>query len=203
MRAAGPMKASVLFLLGLSLLAVPAQAGAVKQRKPSSRELAQAKQALSGQELLVKKALHVVLKELGPCLFTPAMDYSANPPLRLHLVQDGQLLLTLSPSPADKAWPVLRFEGAVFRDVNDDGFEDVVTLSRYMPVSGPRADQVFNQAALYLNQEGKTFVLASREIHDALNEEPPSSLNEVLKRLKKLDKQQLVLPAQVSTGPKP
>jgi hypothetical protein len=48
----------------------------------------------------------------------------------------------------------------MFKDVNDDGFEDVLTLTRYMPVTGPKADQVFNQAALYLSQGGKSFELA-------------------------------------------
>ena len=29
----------------------------------------------------------------------------------------------------------------MFKDVNDDGFEDVLTLTRYMPVTGPKADR--------------------------------------------------------------
>jgi hypothetical protein len=203
MRAAGPMKASVLVLLGLCLLGGAALARPTKQRKPSGRELTQAKQALAGQELIAKKAISVALKGLGPCVFAPVMDYKSTPPLQLHLVQGGKILFTLAPTAADKAWPILRFEGAQFHDVNDDGFEDVVTLTRYMPVSGPRADQAFNQTALYLSEEGKAFTLAAKEVHDALNQEPPSSLGEVLKRLKKLDKQKLASPARVSTGPKP
>ena len=91
----------------------------------------------------------------------------------------------------------------MFKDVNDDGFEDVLTLTRYMPVTGPKADPVFNQAALYLSQGGKSFELAAGELHDTLNQTPPPSLSEVLKRVKRLDKQKLTLPARVSSGPKP
>ncbi|MBN1206190.1 MAG: hypothetical protein JXB05_14830 [Myxococcaceae bacterium] len=197
------MKASVPFLLGMFLVAGVAQAGAVKQRKPSGRELAEVKRVLAGKQPIAKKTLYVATRSTGAFLFAPVMDFTSSPPLQLHLIQDGKILLTLSPSPADKLWPVLRFEGVTFKDVNDDGFEDVVTLTRYMPVTGPKADQVFNQAALYLGREGKSFQLVSGELHDTLNQTPPSSMGEVMKRLKQLDLQKLSAPARVSSGHKP
>lgn len=197
------MRVFVPLFLGLCLVGGTAQAGAVKQRKPKGRELALVKEALGGKEPVPKKVLFVTMKSTGSFFFVPVMDFTARPPLQLHLVQDKKILGTLAPTPADKSWPVLRFEGAVFKDVNDDGFEDVITLTRYMPVTGPKADQVFNQAALYLGREGKTFELLTGPVLDALNEKPPPSMGEVLKRLKKLDKQKLALPARVSSGPKP
>jgi hypothetical protein len=199
------MKASVPLLLGLCLLASDAEAKAAKpakQRKPSSRELAMVKEVLAGQELIAKKTFQVALKGAGSCLFAPAMDFKVSPPLQLHLIQDGRILYTLAPSAADKAWPVLRFESVMFHDVNADGFEDVMTLTRYMPVVGPRAGQAFNQVGLYLSHEGKAFEPVAKELHDSLNEEPPASLAEVLKRLKNVDKQKLAVPVQVSATPK-
>jgi hypothetical protein len=197
------MRVFVPLFLGLCLLGSTAQAGAVKQRKPTGRELASVKEALGGKELIPKKALFVSMKSTGAFFFAPVMDFTARPPLQLHLVQDKKILATLAPTPADKRWPVLRFEGAAFKDVNDDGIEDVITLTRYMPVTGPKADQVFNQVALYLGREGKSFELLTGPGVDALNETPPKSMPELLKRLKKLDKQKLALPARVSSGPKP
>jgi hypothetical protein len=197
------MKASVPFLLGLCLLGSVAQAAAVKQRKPKGKELALVKAALQGKEPIAKKTLYVATKSTGAFFFAPVMDFASRPPLQLHLVQDGKILHTLAPTPADKSWPVLRFEGVLFKDLNDDGFEDVVTLTRYMPVTGPKADQAFNQAALYLSREGKSFELQAGAVPDALNETPPSSMSELLKQLKKLDKQKLTLPARVSSNPKP
>ena len=196
------MRVFVPLFLGLCLLAGTAQAGAVKQRKPTGRELTSVKEALGGKEPIPKKALFVSMKSTGAFFFVPVMDFTVRPPLQLHLVQEGKILVTLAPTPADKSWPVLRFEGAVFKDVNDDGLEDIITLTRYMPVTGPKADQVFNQAALYLGREGKAFELLTGPVLDALNATPPPSTAEVLKRLKKLDKQKLALPARVSSGPK-
>jgi len=196
------MRVFVPLFLGLCLLASAAQASAVKQRKPTGRELATLKESLEGKEPIAKKTLFVSMKSTGAFFFVPVMDFSARPPLQLYLVQDGKILHTLAPTPADKSWPILRFEGVLFKDVNEDGFEDVVTLTRYMPVTGPKADQVFNQAALYLGREGKSFELLTGEVLTALNETPPSSMGEVLKQLKKLDKQKLALPAQVSASPK-
>jgi hypothetical protein len=195
------MKAFVPFLLGLSLLGSAAQ-GAVKQRKPKGKELALVKQALQGKQPIAKKTLHVSsMKGTGTFLFTPVMDFAATPPLQLHLIQNGKILHTLAPPPGDKRWPILRFEGVLFKDVNGDGFEDVVTLTRYLPVKGPQKDQAFNQAALYLSRQGKSFELLLGEVHDALNAEPPPpSLGEVQKRLKKLGTQKLALPAQSSSG---
>lgn len=197
------MKAFVPFLLGLCLLGSAAQAGAVKQRKPKGKELALVKQALQGRQPIAKKTLHVSMKGTGAFFFAPVMDFSASPPLQLHLIQNGKILHTLAPAPGDKRWPILRFEGVLFKDVNDDGFEDMVTLTRYMPVTGPQKDQAFNQAALYLSREGKSFELLLGEVHDALNAEPPPSLGEVQKRLKKIEKQKLALPAQSSSGSQP
>jgi hypothetical protein len=196
------MRFFVPLFLGLCLLGSTAQAGAVKQRKLKGKELAALTTALGGKEPIAKKTLFVSMKSTGAFFFAPVMDFTARPPLQLHLVQDGKILHTLAPTPADKSWPILRFEGVLFKDVNDDGFEDVVTLTRYMPVTGPKADQVFNQAALYLGHEGKAFELLTGEVLDALNQTPPSSTAEVLKRLKKLDKKKLALPARVSSGPK-
>lgn len=198
------MKAFVPFLLGLCLLGSAAQAGAVKQRKPKGKELALVKQALQGKEPMAKKTLYVSMKGTGAFFFAPVMDFSARPPLQLHLIQNGKILQTLAPAPGDQRWPILRFEGVTFKDVNEDGYEDVVTLTRYMPVTGPQKDQAFNQAALYLSREGKSFELLQGEVHSTLNAEPPPpSMSEVLKRLKSLDKARLVLPAQSSAGAKP
>lgn len=202
MKAESLMKAFVPVLLGLCLAGGAAQAAAVKQRKPSGKELAALKQTFEGKELIAKKALAVSTKSLGSFFFAPVMDFTSNPPLQLHLIQDQKILATLQPTQADKSWPVLRFEGVLFKDVNEDGTEDVVTLTRYMPVSGPKANQVFTQAALYLGKGDKSFQLVTGEVHTAMNETPPPSLPEVLKRLKKLDKQKLALPARVSTAPK-
>jgi hypothetical protein len=196
------MRCFVPLILGLCLLGSTAQADAVKQRKPTGRELASLQEALAGKEPIPKKALYVSMKSTGAFFFVPVMDFTARPPLQLHLVQEGKILRTLAPTPADKSWPILRFEGVLFKDVNDDGFEDVITLTRYMPVTGPKADQVFNQAAIYLGREGKNFELLTGEVPEALNATPPPSTAEVLKRLKKLDKQKLTPPAQVSSGPK-
>ena len=195
------MKAFIPVLLGLCLAGGSAQAAAVKQRKPSGRELSALKETFEGKELIVKKALAVSTKSLGSFLFAPVMDFTSNPPLQLHLIQDQKILTTLQPTPADKSWPVLRFEGVLFKDVNDDGNEDVVTLTRYMPVSGPKANQVFTQGALYLGKGDKSFQLVTGEVLTAINATPPASLPEVLKRLKKLDKQKLAVPAHVSTAP--
>jgi hypothetical protein len=197
------MKVLVPFLLGVCLLGSAAEAGAVKQRKPNGRELAAVKEALQGKEPIPKKTLFVSMKSTGAFFFAPVMDFTSRPPLQLHFIQAGKVFHTLTPTPADKSWPILRFEGVLFKDVNDDGFEDVVTLTRYMPVSGPKADQVFNQAALYLSRQGKSFELLTGSVLDSLNETPPSSMSDVIKRLKKLDGQKLTLPARVSTGPKP
>lgn len=198
------MKAFVPFLLGMFLLGSAAQAGAVKQRKPKGKELAQVKQALQGKAPMAKKTLYVSMKSTGAFFFVPVMDFSARPPLQLHLIQNGKILQTLAPTPGDKKWPILRFEGVTFKDVNDDGLEDLVTLTRYMPVTGPQKDQAFNQAAIYLNRGGKSFELLPGEPHDTLNAEPPPpSMGEVLKRLKKLDKKKLALTAQGSAGSTP
>ncbi|HVG63067.1 MAG TPA: hypothetical protein VNA24_31175 [Hyalangium sp.] len=197
------MKAFVPFLLGLCLLGSAAQA-AVKQRKPKGKELAQVKQALQGKAPVAKKTLHVSMKGTGAFLFAPVMDFSARPPLQLHLIQNGKILQTLAPTPGDKRWPILRFESVTFKDVNDDGYEDVVTLTRYMPVTGPQKDQAFNQAAVYLSRGGKSFELLLGEAHDTLNAEPPPpSMGEALKRLKQLDKKKLALPAQSNAGSTP
>jgi hypothetical protein len=197
------MKAFVPFLLGLCLLGSAAEAGPVKQRKPKRKELALVKRALQGKQPIAKKTLHVSMKGTGTFFFAPVMDFATSPPLHLHLIQNGKILHTLAPAPGDKRWPILRFEGVLFKDVNDDGFEDVVTLTRYMPVKGPQKDQAFNQAALYLSRQGKSFELLSGEVHDAINAKPPSSLGEVQKRLRKLGKKKLALPAQGSSGAKP
>lgn len=190
------MKAFVPFLLGLCVLGSAAQAGAVKQRKPKGKELALVKRALQGRAPMPKKTLYVSMKGTGAFFFAPVMDFSAMPPLQLHLIQNGRILQTLAPTPGDKRWPILRFEGVTFRDVNQDGYEDVVTLTRYMTVKGPRKDQPFNQAAVYLSREGKSFELLLGEAHDTLNAAPPpSSMGEALKRLKSLDKKKLALPA--------
>ncbi|WP_224362965.1 hypothetical protein [Hyalangium versicolor] len=196
------MKAFVPVLLGLCLLGGAARAASVKQRKPSSKELAALKTTFEGKELVAKKALYVSTKSLGAFLFAPVLDFTSSPPLQLHLVQDQKIFTTLPPSPADKSWPILRFEGVVFKDLNDDGYEDVVTLTRYMPVSGPKANQVFTQAALYMGRGGKSFELASSDVLSKLNDTPPPSMGEVMKRLKKVDMQKLAPPAKVSTGPK-
>ncbi|MFL5347410.1 MAG: hypothetical protein ACJ8AT_21710 [Hyalangium sp.] len=196
------MKAFVPVLLGLCLLGGAAQAGAFKQRKPSGRELAALKETFSGKELLAKKALSVSTKNSGSFLFVPVMDYTVNPALQLHLVQDKKILFTFPPSSADKQWPILRFEGAFFKDLNDDGYEDLVTLTRYMPVSGPKANQVFTQAAVYLGRGSNSFELLTGEVSTALNETPPPSLAEVQKRLKRLDKRKLIFPSQVSSNAK-
>jgi len=195
------MKAFTAVLLGLCLLAGGAQARPAKQRKPSSRDMAMVKQVLTDRELIPKKTYQVSLKGAGACLFAPAMDYKASPPLQIHLIQSGRILHTLSPTPADKAWPILRFENVLFEDVNSDGFEDVLTLTRYMPVVGERAGKAFNQVGLYLSNGGKAFEQVSKELHESLNKEPPASLKEVLKRLKKIDKQKLAVPVQVSATP--
>jgi hypothetical protein len=198
------MKAFVPFLLGLCLLGGVAQAGAVKQRKPKGKEMALVKQALQGKEPVAKKTLYVSMKSTGAFFFAPVMDFSARPPLQLHLIKNGKILQTLAPTPGDKRWPILRFEGVTFKDVNEDGHEDVVTLTRYMPVTGPQKDQAFNQAAVYLSREGKSFEPLLGEVHDTLNAEPPPpSMGDALKRLKSLDKKKLVLPAQSSAGSKP
>jgi hypothetical protein len=198
------MKAFVPFLLGLCLLGSAAQARAVKQRKPKGRELAHVKQALQGREPIAKKTLYVSMKGTGVFFFAPVMDFSARPPLQLHLIQKGKILQTLAPTPGDKRWPILRFEGVTFKDVNNDGYEDMVTLTRYMPVTGPQKDHAFNQAALYLSRGGKSFELVLGEVHDTLNAEPPPpSMGEALKRLKSLGKKKLVLPAQSSAGSAP
>jgi hypothetical protein len=205
------MKALVPLLLGLCVLATEAQAAKAKapkaakpakQRKPSGRDLAMVKQVLAGRELVAKKTSQVTLKGAGSCVFAPALDYKVSPPLQLHLIQSGKILHTLSPTAADKAWPILRFENVVFQDVNTDGFEDVLTLTRYMPVVGPRAGKAFNQVGLYLSHEGKSFEPAAKEVHETLNNEPPASLAEVVKRLQKVDKAKLAVPVQVSATPK-
>ncbi|MDY7227959.1 hypothetical protein [Hyalangium rubrum] len=197
------MKAFVPVLLGLCLLGATAQAKPAKQRKPTSRDLAKVKELLTGRELVPKKTFQVALKGAGTCLFAPAMDYKVSPPLQLHLIQGGQIAHTLASTKADKAWPVLRFENVQFQDVNEDGFEDVLTLTRYLPVVGPRAGKAFNQAGVYLSKQGKAFELAPPEVHETLNQSPPSSLGEVVKRLKKVDRQKLAVPVQVSATPKP
>ena len=196
------MKAFVPVLLGLCLVGGVAQAGAFKQRKPSGRELAALKETFAGKELVAKKALSISTKNSGSFLFVPVMDYTANPPLQLHLVQDKKILFTFPPSAADKKWPILRFEGAFFKDLNDDGYEDAVTLTRYMPVHGPKANQVFTEAAVYLGRGGGSFELLTGEANETLNETPPPSLAEVQKRLKKLDKRKLAFPSQVSSNAK-
>jgi hypothetical protein len=199
------MKAFTAVLLGLFLLAGSAHAKAAKpakQRKPSGKDLAMVKQVLTGRELIAKKTFQVTLKGAGACLFAPAMDYKASPPLQLHLIQSGRIVHTLAPSAADKAWPILRFENVMFQDVNADGFEDVLTLTRYMPVVGPRAGKAFNQVGLYLSNEGKAFEPVAKDLHESLNQDPPESLKEVLKRLSKVDKQKLAVPVQVSATPK-
>jgi len=196
------MKAFTAVLLGLGLLTGGAQAKPAKPRKPSSKDMAMVKQVLADRELIAKKTFQVTLKGAGACLFAPAMDYKASPPLQLYLIQSGRIIHTLTPSLADKTWPVLRFENVMFQDVNADGFEDVLTLTRYMPVVGPRAGKAFNQVGLYLSREGKAFEPVAKELHQSLNEDPPESLNEVLKRLKKVDKQKLAAPVQVSATPK-
>lgn len=196
------MKALTAVLLGLCLLASGAQAKPAKQRKPSRKDMAMVKQVLVDRELIAKKTFQVTLKGAGACVFAPAMDYKASPPLQLHLIQSGRILHTLAPSAADKTWPVLKFENVMFQDVNADGFEDVLTLTRYMPVIGPRAGKAFNQVGLYLSNEGKSFEPAAKELHESLNGEPPASLNVVLKALKKIDKQKLAVPVQVSATPK-
>jgi hypothetical protein len=196
------MKVFTAVLLGLCLLAGGAQAKPAKQRKPSSRDMAMVKKVLADRELVAKKTFQVTLKGAGACFFAPAMDYKASPPLQLHLIQRGSILHTLAPTPADKAWPILRFENVMFEDVNSDGFEDVLTLTRYMPVVGPRAGKAFNQVGLYLSNGGKSFELVPKELHESLNQEPPASLNAVLKQLKKIDKQKLAVPAQVSATPR-
>jgi hypothetical protein len=196
------MKAFTSVLLGLCLLAGGAHAKPAKPRKPSGRDLAMVKQVLADRELIAKKTFQVTLKGAGACLFAPAMDYKASPPLQLHLIQSGRILHTLAPTPADKAWPILRFENVMFQDVNADGFEDVLTLTRYMPVVGPKAGKAFNQVGLYLSNQGKSFEPVAKELNDSLNDDPPSSLNEVIKQLKKVDKQKLAVPVQVSATPK-
>src|SRR5689334_20136995 len=105
------MRFFVPLFLGLCLLGSAAQAGAVKQRKPTGRELATLKEALAGKEPIAKKALYVSMKSTGAFFFAPVMDFTARPPLQLHLVQDGKILHTLASTPADKSWPILRFEG--------------------------------------------------------------------------------------------
>lgn len=196
------MKAFTPVLLGLCLLAAGAQAKPAKQRKPSKRDMAMVKQVLTDRELIPKKTFQVTLKGAGACVFAPAMDYKSAPPLQLHLLQGGRILHTLAPTAADKAWPVLRFENVMFEDVNSDGFEDVLTLTRYMPVVGPRAGKAFNQVGLYLSNEGKSFEPVAKELHESLNTEPPASLKDVLKQLKKIDKQKLAVPVQISATPK-
>ncbi|MDC0712290.1 hypothetical protein POL68_27735 [Stigmatella sp. ncwal1] len=203
------MKASVPWLLGVCLLGSAAEAG--KPRKPNAREQAEVKQALSGTgEPVSKKTFQVGLKGAGSLLFVPVLDFTVQPPLRLHLVQDGKILHTLSPSAADKAWPILQFEDVSFKDVNGDGFEDILTLARYMPGVGPKAGKPFRQAAVYLSRGGKSFEPVSKDVSDALNQSPPSKLAEVLKRLKKISKARLNLPktappapTQVSASPSP
>lgn len=196
------MKAFVPMLLGLCLLAGTAQAGALKQRKPSGRDLAVLKEAFAGKELIVKKALSVSSKNSGSYLFAPVMDYTANPALQLHLIQDKKIVFTFPPSAADKQWPILRFEGAFFKDLNDDGYEDMVTLTRYMPVSGPKANQVFTQATVYMGRGGHSFEMLTGEVNTTLNDTPPPSLAEVQKRLKKMDKRKLTIASQVSSTAK-
>jgi hypothetical protein len=196
------MKAFVPFLLGLCLLGSAAQA-AVKQRKVKGKELALVKQALQGKEPMAKKTLFVSMKGTGAFFFAPVMDFSTRPPLQLHLIQNGKILQTLAPTPGDQRWPILRFEGVTFKDVNDDGYEDMVTLTRYMPVTGPQKDQAFNQAAIYLSREGKSFELLGDALETLNAEPPPSSMGEVLKRVKELDKKKLALPAKSSVGAKP
>lgn len=195
------MKVCVPVLLGVCLLGSAAEAG--KQRKPSARELAQVKQALPSGQPVVKKTFHVTLKGTGAFFFVPVLDFAAQPPLRVQLIQDGKVLLTLAPTEADKAWPILQFEDVQFKDVNGDGYEDVLTLARYMPGVGPRAGKPFNQAQVYLSQGGKAFEPVAKEVSTALNEPPPPKLAEVLKRLKKVGKAKLTAPAQVSAVPKP
>ncbi|EAU62338.1 hypothetical protein STIAU_1752 [Stigmatella aurantiaca DW4/3-1] len=169
------------------------------------------KQALAGAgEPVAKKTFQVALKGAGSLLFVPVLDFTVQPPLRLHLVQDGKILHTLSSSAADKAWPILQFEDVSFKDVNGDGFEDILTLARYMPGVGPKAGKPFHQAAVYLSRGGKSFEPVAKDVGDALNQPPPSKLPEVLKRLKKISKARLSLPkpappapTQVSASPSP
>ncbi len=190
-------------LLGVLLLAGASQARPPKPRKAKARELALVKKLLPGRELATKKILHVVLKGAGACLFAPAMDYTVSPPLQLHLIQGGRILFTLSPTPADKAWPILRFEDVLFRDVNGDGYEDVLTLTRYMPVVGPRAGKAFNQTGLYLSDQGKSFELVDSKVLKAINEPAPARLSSVVKELAKMDKRKLAVPSQVSSSSRP
>ncbi|WP_225409148.1 hypothetical protein [Stigmatella hybrida] len=203
------MKASVPWLLGVCLLAGAAQAG--KPRKPNAREQAEVKQTLAGAgEPVLKKTVQVVLKGTGSVLFVPVLDFTAQPPLRLHLLQDGKVLHTLAASEADKAWPILQFQDVAFKDVNGDGFEDVLTLARYMPGVGPKAGKPFNQVAVYLSRGGKSFEPLANEVSSGLNQPPPAKLAEVLKRLKKISKTRLSLPktapaaaTHVSASPSP
>jgi hypothetical protein len=203
------MKASVPWLLGVCLLAGAAEAG--RPRKPNAREQAEVKQTLAGAgEPVLKKTVQVGLKGAGNVLFVPVLDFTAQPPLRLHLLQDGKVLHTLAASEADKAWPILQFQDVAFKDVNGDGFEDVLTLARYMPGVGPKAGKPFNQATVYLSRGGKSFEPVAKEVSDGLNQPPPAKLAEVLKRLKKVSKTRLSLskpppaaPTQVSTSPSP
>lgn len=203
------MKASVPWLLGMCLLAGAAHAG--KPRKPNAREQAEVKQTLAGAgEPVLKKTVQVVLKGAGSVLFVPVLDFTAQPPLRLVLLQDGKVLHTLAASEADKAWPILQFQDVAFKDVNGDGFEDVLTLARYMPGVGPKAGKPFNQAAVYLSRGGKSFEPLAKEVSGGLNQPPPAKLAEVLKRLKKISKTRLSLPktapaaaTHVSASPSP
>jgi hypothetical protein len=203
------MKASVPWLLGVCLLASAAEAG--KPRKPNAREQAEVKQTLAGAgEPVLKKTVQVGLKGAGSVLFVPVLDFTAQPPLRRLLLQDGKVLHTLAASDADKAWPILQFEDVAFKDVNGDGFEDVLTLARYMPGVGPKAGKPFNQVAVYLSRGGKSFEPVAKAVSDGLNQPPPAKLAEVFKRLKKVSKTRLSLPkvasaapAQVSVSPGP
>ncbi|SEU23493.1 hypothetical protein [Stigmatella erecta] len=194
------MKASVPWLVGVCLLAGAAEAG--KPRKPNAREQAEVKQALAGAgEPVLKKTVQVVLKGAGSVLFVPVLDFTAQPPLRLLLLQDGKVLHTLAASEADKAWPILQFQDVAFKDVNGDGFEDVLTLARYMPGVGPKAGKPFHQAAVYLSRGGKSFEPVAKEVSGGLNQPPPAKLAEVLKRLKKISKTRLSLPRPAPAAP--
>jgi hypothetical protein len=55
------------------------------------------KEVLAGKEPIAKKTLYVSTKSTGAFFFAPVMDFTSRPPLQLHLIQDGKLLLTLPP----------------------------------------------------------------------------------------------------------
>ncbi len=141
--------------------------------------------AFPDQRLIANQVFRVNFQGFGSCTFVPLVKSAENrPKLSLNLAKLEQIIYTFPASDAAETWAFFELTAVAFRDVNQDGFEDVITIAQYLTGAGPTGAEPFPVATVYFNDQGKAFQL-DESLNRQLEQAHTKTIGEVLRALKR------------------